>query len=71
MITKDEKYPNLDPRKFFNDSLDDHIQPSEDEMNELVYRMGNTLPAGDDYDEFVVWLKMNHPGEDPDKWLRN
>jgi len=30
MMTKDEEYPNLDPCKFFNDTMDDHIQPSDE-----------------------------------------
>lgn len=70
MIKKDDEYPNLDPRKFFNDTLDDHIQPSDDEINELIYRLGMPLPKGEDYLQFVEWLKKNHPSEDPAGWLR-
>lgn len=66
-----DDFGNLDPRNFCNDTLDDHIAPDEDEMNELVYRVEQPLPAGDDYDSFVSWLTGNHPDEDPAKWLRN
>lgn len=70
-MIKDNEYPNLDPRKFTNDTLDDDIQPDDDEMNELVYELGQPLPAGEDYESFCAWLKKSHPDEDPVTWLRN
>ncbi len=70
MINRDKKYPNLDPRKFFNDTMDDHIQPSDEEINELIYRLGMPLPKGEDYVQFIEWLRKNHPEEPTEKWLR-